>query len=210
MSIENCREHQYGLTSRVPRYRLAVELARQPLVAGACALAARGKSGLHRTGRQVTPGKRELTESAAESRPPRGRRLGANGFAVRVKGCGKSAPHGWQHRWLGKPRPEQGQIGIPRYGPYRIRVGRLRPPVTTALDEWLPAGTVRRQNPAYRPARSPPQHDGTDSEPLGSFNVNAWFGIEGGTPSVRDAMPVPSGFSDRGSGRGLTASIVCV
>ena len=30
----------------------------------------RGKSGLHRAGRQVTPGKRELTESATESIPP--------------------------------------------------------------------------------------------------------------------------------------------
>ena len=29
-----------------------------------------GKSGLHRTGRQVTPGGREPTESAAENRPP--------------------------------------------------------------------------------------------------------------------------------------------
>ena len=31
---------------------------------------ARGKSGLHRAGRQVTPGKRELTESATENIPP--------------------------------------------------------------------------------------------------------------------------------------------
>ena len=30
----------------------------------------RGKSGLQRAGRQVTPGKRELTESATESIPP--------------------------------------------------------------------------------------------------------------------------------------------
>ena len=30
----------------------------------------RGKSGLHRAGRQVTPGKRELTESATENIPP--------------------------------------------------------------------------------------------------------------------------------------------
>ena len=29
-----------------------------------------GKSGLHRVGCQVTPGGREPTESAAESRPP--------------------------------------------------------------------------------------------------------------------------------------------
>ena len=36
----------------------------------------RGKSGLHRAGRQVTPGKRELTDSATENIPP---------FMVRVK-----------------------------------------------------------------------------------------------------------------------------
>ena len=30
----------------------------------------RGKSGLHRAGRQVTPGRRELTDSATESIPP--------------------------------------------------------------------------------------------------------------------------------------------
>ena len=30
----------------------------------------RGKSGLHRAGRQVTPGERELTESATENIPP--------------------------------------------------------------------------------------------------------------------------------------------
>ena len=37
----------------------------------------RGKSGLQRAGRQVTPGKRELTESATENIPPI--------FLVRVK-----------------------------------------------------------------------------------------------------------------------------
>ena len=30
----------------------------------------RGKSGLHRAGRQVTPGRRELTDSATENIPP--------------------------------------------------------------------------------------------------------------------------------------------
>ena len=30
----------------------------------------RGKSGLQRAGRQVTPGRRELTESATENIPP--------------------------------------------------------------------------------------------------------------------------------------------
>ena len=49
-----------------------------------------GKSGLHRAKCQVTPGRREPTESATENN-----RLSAS-VPVRVKRCGKSAPHGWQ------------------------------------------------------------------------------------------------------------------
>jgi hypothetical protein len=51
-----------------------------------------GKSGLHRAGCQVTPGRRKLTTSATESKPPMARLRDQ----VRVKGCGKSAPRGWQ------------------------------------------------------------------------------------------------------------------
>jgi hypothetical protein len=51
----------------------------------------RGKSGLHRAERQVTPGRRESTESATESRQPSVARL-----AVMVKRCGKSAPRSGQ------------------------------------------------------------------------------------------------------------------
>lgn len=50
-----------------------------------------GKSGLQRVECQVTPGGREPTASAAESIPPKQLRL-----TVRVKWCGKSAPHDWQ------------------------------------------------------------------------------------------------------------------
>jgi len=49
-----------------------------------------GKSGLHRARCQVTPGRREPTESTTENN-----RLSAQA-PVRVKRCGKSAPHGWQ------------------------------------------------------------------------------------------------------------------
>ena len=66
-----------------------------------------GKSGLHRTERQVTPGRRELTASATENIPPQNRKV----LLVRVKWCGKSAPRGWQQAWQGKPRSEQDQIG---------------------------------------------------------------------------------------------------
>ena len=47
----------------------------------------RGKSGLQRAGRQVTPGRRKPTDSAAENIPPI--------LLVRVKRCGKSAPLKW-------------------------------------------------------------------------------------------------------------------
>ena len=52
-----------------------------------------GKSGLHRAGCQVTPGGREPTTSATESKPPMARAQVRD--QVRVKGCGKSAPRGW-------------------------------------------------------------------------------------------------------------------
>ncbi len=60
-----------------------------------------GKSGLHRVECQVTPGRCEPTESATENIPPE---------MVRVKWCGKSAPHNWQQLWQGKPHLEQDQI----------------------------------------------------------------------------------------------------
>ena len=67
----------------------------------------RGKSGLHRAGCQVTPGQRELTASATESRPP----MAPQGDQVRVKGCGKSAPRTRQRGRHGKPHREQNRIG---------------------------------------------------------------------------------------------------
>ena len=70
------------------------ESVRQSL-AGLCV---RGKSGLHRTRRQVTPGGREPTESATESIPPH------IFCVVRVKGCGKSAPQASGNR-PGKANP---------------------------------------------------------------------------------------------------------
>ncbi len=68
----------------------------------------RGKSGLHRVKCQVMPGRREPTESATENIPP----VLCLAQQVRVKWCGKSAPHGWQQSWQGKPHSEQDQIGI--------------------------------------------------------------------------------------------------
>jgi hypothetical protein len=54
-----------------------------------------GGNGLHRVERQVTPGGREPTESAAESRPPKSLVNFGWRRPVRVKGCGKSAPRDW-------------------------------------------------------------------------------------------------------------------
>jgi hypothetical protein len=56
------------------------------------------------TWRRVTPAGGDPRDSATESKPPlRG--------AVRVKGCGKSAPRRWRQWRHGKPRQEQDQIG---------------------------------------------------------------------------------------------------
>ena len=53
----------------------------------------RGKSGLHRTKRQITSGQCELMESATENKPLF---EGARALkTVRVKWCGKSTPHHW-------------------------------------------------------------------------------------------------------------------
>ena len=65
---------------------IIVELARQPLLPQGDG----GKSGLHRAGCQVTPGRREPMESATENIPPMCRKA-----QVRVKWCGKSAPRDW-------------------------------------------------------------------------------------------------------------------
>jgi len=103
-----------------------------------------GKSGLHRAGCQVTPGRREPTESATENIPP------AATLPVRVKWCGKSAPRVWQQTWQGKPHPEQDQIGERSCGPHGSRVGCLRCAVTCIPEEWLsttepglPAGSLQ-------------------------------------------------------------------
>jgi len=65
-----------------------------------------GKSGLRWTRCQVTPGGREPTESATESRPPKypGRR-NPTWVTARVKRCGKSAPRRWQHSTAWKTPP---------------------------------------------------------------------------------------------------------
>ena len=75
----------------------APELARQSLLAYlplADKVRGGGKSGLHRAECQVTPGGREPTESATESRPPK-LKVHCKPEPVRVKGCGKSAPRSW-------------------------------------------------------------------------------------------------------------------
>ena len=48
----------------------------------------RGKSELHRADRQVTPGRREATDRATESKPP----MALQGAQARVKRWGKSPP----------------------------------------------------------------------------------------------------------------------
>ena len=91
--------------------------------------------------RRVTPARGNPRESATEIRPPDG-----FGPTARVKRWGKSPPRRRQRRWHGKPRQEQGQIGIAR-GPQgaqgtparAIRVGCTSPSATAGPEEWSSA-----------------------------------------------------------------------
>ncbi len=90
---------------------------------------------------RITSGGGNPRESATESKPPPGLAP-----AVRVKGCGKSAPRAWQQERHGKPHREQDRIGATRPGPARdagkvrlttvARVGCSRRQATAALEEW--------------------------------------------------------------------------
>jgi len=123
-----------------------------------------GKSGLHgstvpgnaRRGRPQGKCHRKQTARGPAARTP-------GSHAVRVKGCGKSAPRPWRQGRHGKPHREQDQIGAAGRGlgaagqvSFRTaaRVGRTRRPATDVPEEWpSPAGLYRRvQNPAYRPS----------------------------------------------------------
>ena len=100
----------------------------------------RGKSGLHGT---TVPGNARrlfasgVRESATESIPP------AFG-SVRAKGCGKSAPRGWQQARHGKPHRVQDRIGaslgFKSWGLFRLdaRVGCLSGEAIRRLEEWSP------------------------------------------------------------------------
>ena len=117
------------------------ESARQSL----CAQAHGGKSGLHRARCQVTPGRREPTESATE----RYRLSAAKAAPVRVKWCGKSAPRWWQHQWHGKPHLKQDQIGK-----QEAAFGRSVWPT-----HWLPGRSLELRGDAY--SRGMTAHDRT-------------------------------------------------
>ncbi len=77
--------------------------------------------------RRVTPARGNPRESATEMRPPED-----FGPKARVKRWGKSPPRRRQRRRHGKPRLEQGQIGIAR-GPVARAVPRVLPPERSGL-----------------------------------------------------------------------------
>ena len=82
-----------------------------PRPVGRMAAAARAEEspGSTEIRRRITSGGGDPRESATESKPPARSRT-----AVRVKGCGKSAPRRRQRRRHGKPRREQDRIGTKR------------------------------------------------------------------------------------------------
>jgi len=117
----------------------------------------RGKSGLHgdtapdnvRRGRPQ--GKRHRKQTAATL-----------GLAVRVKGCGKSAPLGRRRSRHGKPRREQDRIGATGNSDISRPVSGPSPGLVARGGKQLPSqrnghrargGKPDRaiQNPAYRP-----------------------------------------------------------
>ena len=103
--------------------------------------------------------------------PQRADRQRRETSTARVKGCGKSAPGGWQQNPHGKPHPEQGRIGAARFcvsgaragGFHASRPGWLLEPCGNARPRGMaaPARPVAQgkpraippvgQNPAYRP-----------------------------------------------------------
>jgi hypothetical protein len=83
----------------------------------------RGKSGLHRAGRQVTPGRHPPSGGGRRKVPQKIHRRPQVG-PVRVKWWGKSPPRVWQQAWQGKPRLEQGQISGERW-PASIKTPRV-------------------------------------------------------------------------------------
>ena len=79
-------------------------------------------------------------ESATESKPPRR----GNPCTVRVKGCGKSAPRGWQQPWHGKPHREQDQIGVAGQAGQPVLPSRIRISHPGWLLEGAGNGSSRR------------------------------------------------------------------
>ena len=117
--------------------------------------------------RRVTPARGDPRESATEIRPPAGLRTGR----ARVKRWGKSPPRRRQRRRHGKPRQEQGQIGIARgparrprvLPPERSGLAARSPSATAGREEWPSAAPHRSgpsQNPAYRPSARTRPADG--------------------------------------------------
>jgi hypothetical protein len=102
--------------------------------------------------------------------PPREHRMRCGAVEVRVKWCGKSAPHSWRHEWHGKPHPQQDQIrGESRPGTTKTpRVGRTarkgrsrrgnarqREMAAPRLTAWNRIRLTRLPRPVKRPTASP-------------------------------------------------------
>jgi hypothetical protein len=142
-----------------PRLVAAQPLTRAPGVPIHCGVSRLdGRSGEHRkvAGEEspgsmdmrcrITTGGREPRESATESRPPRPTWLsglpdGQEGGAVRVKGCGKSAPRLRQRGRHGKPHREQDRIGTAR----RLFLRKPEDPRDRCPDPAVRVGCSRRQ-----------------------------------------------------------------
>jgi hypothetical protein len=153
----------------------------------------RGRSGLRRAGRWVTPTRGNPRDSATENRPPglaqvRVKRWCKRPPAIRVTGSARQTPPG------ARSNSARSRAARPS-----ARVDRTRPAATSVLDGWSPNGApqgAREQNPAYRPA---PPHQASDLRKRRYRGVQSADpnGASAKTPSgvatSRVASPVPSG-----------------
>jgi hypothetical protein len=128
---------------------------------------------------RITSGGGDPRDSATESRPPR---TGASRAAVRVKGCGKSAPRTRQRGRHGKPHREQDRIGATG------RASRsARPSLQARRPGWL-LEAVGNDRPRGMAATS------GDREVSGPYRTRL-IGRLIRSPSLRRAAPRPAAIA---------------
>lgn len=92
--------------------------------------------------------------------------IGKSPIEVRVKWCGKSAPHYWQQEWQGKPHLKQDQIEEHKLIQFKMWSASFLGRLLEVFSDKHPRGMIAssecihfdRQNPAYRSTSLPIQN----------------------------------------------------